>query len=227
MKDARSAPLAPAAARSQRAVNPRWKRCTHAMFRGWHVAAACFLLVVVSAPSHSFGINILVPFFERDIGITHEQASYVWLIASLCSAALTPLAGAASDRYGVRATSFFVAPLYVLTLLGLSRVNSPLQLTVCVSSLRFLGADVLCMFASVTVQRWFVRNVGRASALLSFAGTLFVAMPALMSSLISLTLQGDWRRAYVSLAAGSAVLLFFALRQLRDRPEAHSSKAQR
>ena len=186
------------------------------MFYGWWVAFACFLLVVASAPSHSFGINTFVPFFVRRV--TREQVSTVWLLASFFSAALVPLAGAAIDGIGARRTATLVAPLYVATLFVLGTwVTSAVQLAACVAMLRFLGAEVLNILAKTTVQRWFTRHVGRAAAFLSVGGAILVTMPALLAPVLT-ALRGDWHALYRLLSGIFGALLAVALWLLRDYP---------
>ena len=185
------------------------------MFYGWWVVFACFLLVVASTPAHSFGINSFVDHFIASLGVTRTAVSAIWLFASLFSAALVPVAGATIDSFGARAVCAFIAPIYVATLVSLACTHSHIQLAGSVALLRLLGADVAPLVASTTVQRWFVRYVGRASAFVALGGAVTLTAPALLSPLI---LWLGWRGAYMALAGVLGALLAIATGLIRDTP---------
>ena len=187
------------------------------MFYGWWVTFACFLLHTASAPAHSFGINSFVEYFIAELDINRTGVSFVWLAASWVSAALVPFAGAALDQFGARAMCAAITPLYILTFISLALTRSQVQLTISAAALRFLGADCLPLIASTTVQRWFVRLVGRASALAGLAGAIVIAMPTLMGPLIAVC---GWRWAYAVLAIVIGCILSAVICLLRDWPSA-------
>ena len=184
-------------------------------FYGWWVVFACLLLIVVSSPCHSFGINVFVPHFMEDIGIDSQSVSLTWAIASFISACLVPVAGGALDRFGARPLASALAVPFIGNLLLLSRVETFLGLTACVTLMRFIGAECFCLIASATVQRWFVRLRGRATSVLALSGIVLIQMPVFMTLLIDAL---GWRKSYVALAIALGALLGVALLLIRSEP---------
>ena len=184
-------------------------------FYGWWVVFACLLLIVVSSPCHSFGINVFVPHFMEDIGIDSQSVSLTWAIASFISACLVPVAGGALDRFGARLLASALAVPFIGNLLLLSRVETWAGLTACVTMLRFIGAECFCLIASATVQRWFVRLRGRATSVLALNGIVLIQMPVFMTLLIDAL---GWRNSYVALAIALGALLGVALLLIRSEP---------
>jgi len=187
------------------------------LFYGWWVVLGCLMLVVTSSPCHSFGINVFVPRFIESLGVDSQSVSLTWLTASLTSAALVPTAGVALDRLGARKFVSLLAIPFVVNLLLLSRVTDWWSLTACVTLLRFIGAECFCLAASATVQRWFVRRRGRATALLSLSGIVLMEMPIFLSLLVD---GIGWRSSYQALAVALGIVLAGALLLIRAEPQA-------
>jgi hypothetical protein len=81
--------------------------------------------------------------------------------------------------------------------------------------LRFVGAEIFVLIGSTTVQRWFVRLRGRATAVLSSSGIVLLIIPPVLTAIIE---RLGWRGAYQALAACSVVLLALVAAIIRHDP---------
>jgi MFS family permease len=188
------------------------------LFYGWVVVLGAGLIRIASAPGHTFGINMFVEHFISDIGVSRVGVSWVWLFASLFSGACVPLAGALLDWAGARATLRLVLAPYFIVLLAMSVVQTPVQLGLLVAAMRFLGPECLSLTASVSVNLWFVKRRGAATALLSSFAVLLRGLPPIMGALIA---RLGWRGAYRFLAFFLSANLVTGMLLIRDNPQRH------
>ena len=184
-------------------------------FVGWYVLLGCFFLQLASSPGHTFGINAFIEHWIADLQISRAEVSVVWLVASCCSAALTPVAGALLDKHGARRATLVVGPLLVADLLWLSRTQTWAALCAGIAGTRFLGAESCMLIANTTACRWFIRLRGRATALLGLSGVVLMSLPPMLTLLVE---RVGWRGSYVVLAVTIATLLSMASLLVRDSP---------
>eukprot|EP00039_Didymoeca_costata_P008171 m.108761 g.108761 ORF g.108761 m.108761 type:complete len:406 (-) comp13977_c0_seq2:138-1355(-) len=168
------------------------------------VLLASGLLITITGPGHSTGINTYVPYFEKDLDISLTTISFLWMAALTASSVLTPIAGFLLDCFGARAASLLSSVLYAMALLGLSFANSVEVFTVALSLLRFSGPECMVL-ANTTVNRWFVSSRGKANAILRLFDNLMIMFPMLSTFLID---TFDWRisLAIMSVSLGSVGL---------------------
>jgi len=128
------------------------------------------------------------------------------------------LVGRLLDRYGARVMLTVVAVLFGLAALGMSTVDSRLQLYLGFAAIRILGQGSLSLIPSTMVAIWFVRLRGRATAFSSLGIVLSQAtFPPLIFLLIT---RYGWRGAWVALAFIIwGVLLVPAILLARRSPE--------
>ena len=188
------------------------------LYYGWVVVGSCMLVSTASAPGHSFGINMLIPYWIEDLHVSRTSVSVVWMLVSIISASALPFAGRCLDRVGAR---FFlgctIAP-YIAALICLRFVRGVFGLSACLLTLRYLGADSLTLVANTTVNRWFDKRRGRAMAVLSLAESVLLAAPAIVSGLIDLFGYHD---AIYSMALILGLMLSIAIMFIRNGPAEH------
>jgi MFS family permease len=186
------------------------------LFYGWWVLVGCTLYMICTGPGHSYGVSAFNEHFVADLHMGRVQLSFLWLLASFCSASLTPCAGAAIDRFGPRRIAGVTAPLLLVTLAGMSFVQTPFGLTLCFTLMRLIGPECLQLVAKATYQRWFIRLRGAAGAIVGLSGIVLFMLPAIFTSLIDAV---GWRHAYVVLAGLLPLLVLTGTAIIRDNPE--------
>ena len=194
----------------QRLVRPSAKA------RAFSMVMICGLCVLCSAPGHSFGFNMMLDLWIKDLGISRTHLSALWMASLLASATLISAVGWLIDRYGSQFVLCIVVLPYVGSLLGLSIARNVYTLGICLCCIRFLGPECLVLAAYTTTNRWFVRRRGTAAAVLTCFDSLMLTLPAAEQSLIS---AHGWRAAYRVIAVAVGVSLVLVASLIRSRPE--------
>lgn len=185
-------------------------------FRGWHVVGAGMLMLIAASPGTTDAMNAFIDSFIDAFRMSRKDVSYSLVIASLFSAVAAPFVGEALDSYGARRMFKVVASSHVLLLLLFSGAQSGAQTAACLAGLRLLGPESLTLIASTTVNRWFERHRGKASAALLSTDIVVVLAPTFCKWIIK---KLGWRGSYATLAGLSALLLLPAAWAMRDSPE--------
>lgn len=124
----------------------RWPqtRCMRLVpvFYGWVVMFAACILYLVSIIGHTTGINMAVPHFTEEFGLSGTNISFMWMLAMVVSASLLPFAGAALDKFGSRRVVHLAMVPYVCVVAATGMVQNEFQLGACVVLMRFLGPEV-------------------------------------------------------------------------------------
>jgi len=206
------------------------------IFYGWVVLVVSALGMVASIPGQTMGVSVFTDHLIAATGVSRLTLSNTYLVGTMLSGLLLPLAGAALDRLGARVMSLLAAMVLATTLLFLSSVDQlagtvarrlgasastvpvVLLLAFGFTALRFSGQGVLTLTSRTMLGKWFERRrglvAGVGGVVVSFA---FGSAPLLLSSAIGVAgWRGAWRGLAVALAVGmglTAWLLF------RDNPE--------
>ncbi len=185
--------------------------------------------VIASIPGQTIGVGVFTDSLTEILGLSLEQLSQAYLIGTITSGLILPLAGSLLDRWGTRAMIVFSTLGLGLSLLIFSQIdwltqsiNSSIGLIIltagCYALLRFFGQGCTTMTSRTTVAKWFDHHRGLAVSLGNIPiAYFFNASPALINHWV----QGlGWRHTYLLLAAlsggGMAIVgwLFY-----RDTPE--------
>ena len=185
-------------------------------FYGWAILLAVIVLDLCTAPGHTGGFNVFVDHLIADVPVSRTKLSEAWTGALVFSALLAPLAGLGLDHLGAQALAALAILGLCTGLLGLSTVDSPLEVGLFVCLLRFSGPECLTIAGSTTLNRWFVRRRGRVAVLRSLVITLMVAYPAIVSPAIA---RLGWRQTYKLLAVVTVAAGGCAAATLRHSPE--------
>ena len=186
-----------------------------APFYGWFVVCLSGLLYLASALGHTTGVNMAIPHFVADLGVSRTEISLIWVAALLVSAVGLPFAGSVVDKYGPQRVTQAVWAPYAVAVAGLGAVHGPVTLALCLIVVRFLGPECLLLVANTTPNKWFVRRRGHVAAALALVDAAMLAFAPLFQALIN---TFGWRRAYFVLAGCVAVLGLVCAVFLRDDP---------
>jgi MFS family permease len=122
------------------------------------------------------------------------------------------------DKWGTRKVLGIVTPIYILVLLLMRFVTNVVpELVILISFLRLLGPECLILISRSTLNRWFVEQRGKASAMMSVpTGLVFMTQSILVSFLIE---KFGWRNSYTITAMILTPCLVTGVVLLRDSPE--------
>lgn len=199
-------------------------------FYGWVIVAVATVGTIASVPGQTIGVGVFTDDLVAALALSRTQLTVAYMLGTLVSSFLLPLAGALTDRWGTRVMVTFSAGGLGLSLLvmtqieGLTRLTSSVYGVIAVVAsvflaMRFFGQGCLTMVSRITIGRWFERRRGVATGLSNTAVAYFFnASPFLLNAWLE---SVGWRQTYLRLAlwvgGGMAVLgwVFF-----RTAPEA-------
>ena len=187
-------------------------------FRGGAILGIATLAVFLSGPAQTYGVSVFIDPMLAEFGWSRGLVSTTYSIATLLSALPLVIIGRQIDRVGSRVILTIASICFGLSLLWLSRVNTPLGLLVGFAVLRTCGSGVLTLAARTLIPQWFVRRRGRAFSILGLGSALSLALvPRANESLISWV---GWRDAWTIVAVVILLGLVPAIAlMVRNRPE--------
>ena len=172
----------------------------------------------MSGPGQTFVVAIFVDPIIEDTGWSRTTVSAVYSAGSICAFVGAFIAGRAFDKFGARIVLIAVAALFGLATVLMGQVTHPAHLFLGFWGIRSLGQTALSMVSTSTVNVWFVRLRGRATAITSLAAPVSeIALPPLIYLLI---ISNGWRSTWVILGMAIwIVLLPPAILLVRRTPE--------
>ena len=172
----------------------------------------------MSGPGQTFVVAIFVDPIIEDTGWSRTTVSAVYSAGSICAFVGAFIAGRAFDKFGARIVLIAVAALFGLATVLMGQVTHPAHLFLGFWGIRSLGQTALSMVSTSTVNVWFVRLRGRATAITSLAAPVSeIALPPLIYLLI---ISNGWRSTWVILGIAIwIVLLPPAILLVRRTPE--------
>jgi MFS family permease len=187
-----------------------------AVFYGWWIVGASFLINLFTAGAVFFGFTAFFEPIVEEFGWSYAQVSLAASLRGLEMAFLAPVAGLAVDRYGPRRLVFTGSLFLGAGMMLLSRVSNLAM---------FYGAFVLItigisacvgVITTTSVANWFRRKASIAIGI-TMSGT---AVGGLMIPLITILIDVfGWRTAVLSLGLGICVLNMALSLLLRHKPE--------
>lgn len=185
------------------------------LFYGWVVVGAAFAVMFAG-----FGAAYTFPAFfvplSEEFGATRANISLIFSVAGFLYFSLGAISGPLTDRIGPRRVVGFGLACVVFGLLAASRGQSLIWVILGYG----LGVGVGVGFSYVpvlgVVQRWFLRQRGRASGLAVMGiGVATIAAPPLATYLID---AFGWRETYLVLAVAVALLALVCVVLLYPSP---------
>ena len=186
------------------------------LFYGWYIVAASVLLMVCNSGILMFGFTAFITPIAMATGWSYAQISLATSLRGLESGALSPLLGAAVDRWPARRLVLTGILIYGLGLFLVSRSNSLASFYIFFVITAFGSSLAVQMVPPTMVARWFRKNVGKATGILAMgngAGGLMIPL------LVILIDTYGWQMALVILAIGLCAIGIPLSFVFRNRPE--------
>lgn len=214
-------------------VNIPFSPARSPFFYGWVIVLVSTLSIICSIPGQTNGVSLFTDHLIEALGIRRSDLAVAYMIGTIASGCILPVAGKLLDRIGVRFMSVFATTGLSLSLLVLSQVDridffvrslAPFQwMSVFVAAfafmlIRFFGQGNMTMVGRVAMGKWFNHWRGTATAIagvpIAFA---FNSAPWIMKNIID-TL--GWRQACWLLAGiVGGMMGLIGLLLFRDKPE--------
>ncbi len=185
---------------------------------GWVIVVVAWLGMFMSGPGQTFVVAIFIDPIIEDTGWSRTTVSAVYSAGSICAFLGAVVAGRAFDKFGARVVLTAVAALFGLATVLMGQVTHPVHLFLGFWGIRSLGQTALSMVSTSTVNIWFVRFRGKATAITSLAAPVSqIALPPLIYLLI---VNNGWRSTWFMLGIAIwVVLLPPAILLVRRSPE--------
>lgn len=164
----------------------------------WLIGA--FLLALFSGFGQTFFISLFSEEIRAFYKLTDGQFGFLYMLATLCSAAVFLNVGFVVDRYPVARVATCVLAALAISCMMMAISSSLWLLVVCLFCMRFFGQAMLLHVSQTAVGRWFDAERGRAISLTSMglnAGESIFPL-AVWAMSLSLTWRYSWGVAAVS-----------------------------
>ncbi|MGM0442615.1 MAG: MFS transporter [Fibrobacterota bacterium] len=178
-----------------------------------------------SGYGQTFFISLFVPYLMDSTGYSRALFSSLYLIATLTSAAVTPLAGPWIDRKPMNRISLLNGAVLLGGSLLAVLSDSVFMLVPALFLLRFSGQGMMTHIAHTLMGRFFTTNRGKALSICNMGYPLSEAtLPWLAAALIS---AGTWRSGYGGMILILSAVYFPAVLLLYRRVPAIASPEAR
>lgn len=179
-----------------------------------------FFLAFTSSYGQTYFIGVFGPQVKAEFGLSDTAWGTVYMVGTLCSAALLPWTGKLIDRLELRTYTAGVFVLFVVAAALMSSATGAIMLTVAIFALRQSGQGLMSHTAITSMARYFFVGRGRAVAIASLGFSLGEAVLPLGAVLL-IGIVG-WRESYAFIAGALLfVTLPIALWLLTGHPERH------
>ena len=165
------------------------------------------LLTFLSSFGQTFFIALSAGELREAFGLSHGGFGWLYMLATLASAATLPFLGRVVDVTTVRRTLLAFIPALALACLGMALVPNVALLVLVIYGLRLFGQGMMTHVAMTAMGRWYAARRGKAVSVVALghqAGEM--ALPLLFVWLLAVGL--DWRAVWLGCAA---FLLFVGL----------------
>ena len=172
----------------------------------------------MSGPGQTYVVALFVDPIIEDTNWSRTTVSALYSAGSICAFLGAVIAGWAFDRFGARVVFTAVAGLFGLTTVLMGQISHPVHLFLGFWGIRSLGQTALPLVATSTVNVWFVRLRGKATAITLLGSPIAqISLPPLVFMLIVTT---GWRDAWMILGVAIWFLLLPpAILLVRRSPE--------
>jgi MFS family permease len=187
-------------------------------FYGWVMAAVAWVIYGFGIAPGYFSWGFLARDMIDEIGLTREEAGFVFGLFTFLYSASSPLVGLALVRWKLRTIICAGSLLAACGFIILSKAESQFGCLVGYSVFGGVGIGISTIIPCQTLgSNWFVRSRARAIAIIMTAGGVVgTAVPPLDKIMLD-TL--GWRSVWVVIAGISIAVAVVAMLFVRDRPE--------
>ena len=197
-------------------------------FYGWVIVAISIIGTIASIPGQTMGVGVFTDYLIKALHLSRVKISTAYMIGTICSSFLLPLAGKLLDRIGIRTMVVLVSlglglSMVLLSISDMLTISASLVVSMIVISIifllmRFFGQGCLTMLSRVAIGRWFDHHRGMASAISGiFVSLGFNSSPVFLNFLVT---NYGWKSAAITLALLVGIgMSFIGWLFFRDTPE--------
>ena len=165
--------------------------------------AGGFLLCLFSSHGQTFYIALSSGGIREELGLSHGDFGWIYMFATLASAASIPFTGRLADTMRTERYVIFVITGLGLSMLLLAHARHVAVLFVAVAALRMFGQGLMSHAAMTAMGRWFTLTRGRAVSTAALGHQ--VGESVMPISFVALAAMFGWRDSW-SLNAGFVLL---------------------
>ncbi len=186
------------------------------IYYGWYILAAAIVLLTYQSVAFVYGMTAFMTPMAVSMGWTYAQISLAVTIRGVEVGALDPIAGIVIDRWPARRLMILGTLVFTAGVLLLSRATSLWVFYLSYVIMGLGGTFSFSMVPQTILARWFKKNIGKVSGILSMGfsiGGMFV--PFIVTGIQAY----GWRDMMMYLAFGTLILGLPLALVFRDRPE--------
>ena len=201
--------------------NPAVSRLSSFHHYAWAIVAmATALQVTTNFVSQAFSILIVI--LQEEFGWALTAIALAYVLRSVISALVSPIAGLVADRYGARRSLIVAATCYVCGLFLLSTINSVWELYLYFSFVLGISQALFRVNTPTTVAAWFKKRLGLAVGIQQAAGGMGAStMAPLLALLLSRT---DWQTAFWIIPTVGGIIVFSLVMLFHGEPADRGKK---
>lgn len=187
-----------------------------AIFYGWWMVVAYFLISMYIAGTVMFGFTAIIEPVVKELGWSYTQVSFAASLRGVESGLMAPLAGILSDRFGSKRVMFTGMAICGLGLLLLGQTQN---LGMFYASFILISLGVIATAAPVTmpvIANWFHKKFGLAAGIVSSGVGLGGLMISLVVQLID---KYEWRMAMTLVGLGIFIIVLPLCLLTKQKPE--------
>ena len=164
-----------------------------------------FLLAMFSGFGQTFFISLFSDDIRSYYDLTDGEFGFIYMLATLCSAAIFLNLGFVVDRFSSAIVSVFVLLALAIACAAMAVSQSVWLLAICLFSLRLFGQGMILHVSQTAIGRWFDAQRGKAISLSSMG--LNLAESTFPLAVWLLTLSFSWRYAWGVAAVGAVAAI--------------------
>tara|TARA_R100001129_G_scaffold129991_1_gene91887 strand:+ start:15654 stop:16862 length:1209 start_codon:yes stop_codon:yes gene_type:complete len=165
--------------------------------------AGGFLLTLFSSYGQTFYIALSSGGIREELGLSHGDFGWIYMLATLASAATIPFTGKLIDSMRIERYAIFVIVGLALSMLLLAHAHHVAILFIAIAALRMFGQGLMGHTAMTAMGRWFTLTRGKAVSTAALGHQLGESVMPI--SFVALAAAFGWRDGW-SLNAGFVLL---------------------
>ena len=178
-----------------------------------------FVVAFASSAGQTYFIGIFGPSIRQAFSLSHTQWGTIYMIGTLCSAALLPWSGGLLDRFDLRRYAAAVLSGLIVACLFISATPTAFLLIVAVFLLRQFGQGLTSHTAITSMARYMTSGRGKAIAIASMG---YSTGEALLPFIAVLCIAAfGWRTTWQFAAIMVVLLIPVVMWLLRRHDERH------
>ncbi|MFH1381628.1 MAG: MFS transporter [Chloroflexota bacterium] len=186
------------------------------IFYGWYIVAAGLVLNVYNSGLFAYGFTAFVGPIAATFGWSYAQIMVAGSLRGVESDVLTPVVGAAVDRWPTRRLMLIGITALGLGILWLSQTSTLLTFYAAYLVAGLGGSLAIHMIPTTLIARWFKKNMGKATAVLSLGMGIGGVLVPLITKMID---TYGWQNCLLGVAIGILALGLPLSFVFRTRPE--------